>query len=63
MNTHVANKALHMPLSLEGRDNVVYNGFVAAATFRGEHLIVISLAVGFTLEHVISEGVYSEELK
>lgn len=52
-DTYVANKALNMPLPLEGGDDVVDNGFVAAATFRGKHLVVISLAVGFTFKHVV----------
>lgn len=55
INTHIADKALDMPLSLEGSDNVVDNSFVAATTLGSEHLVVIALAVGFTFKHMVPD--------
>lgn len=56
----IADKALDMPLSLEGSDNVVDNSFVAATTLGSEHLVVIALAVGFTFKHMVLSSTSGE---
>ena len=47
-----------MPLPLESGDDIVHNSLAAAATLGGEHLVVVPLAVGLSLKHVVPGIVY-----
>jgi len=49
----VAREALDVPLLLQRRDDVVDDGFAAAAAFGRKHLVVVALAVGAPFEHVV----------
>ena len=55
LGTYKANKAFHMPLLLEGGDDVVDYSFSTPAALGSEHLVVVSFAVRLALEHVIPQ--------
>lgn len=53
-DTDLADEAIGMPLSVECRDVVFHDGFVAAAALGREHVEVVGAAVGLPIPFVES---------